>query len=152
VLEDDAQDGADHVDAHRSPALVISKYSPGAPEKPYVESTFYTTVSMVRTLEVLLGLPPMNLNDAYAPVIGNLFSGPGTQEPFVADNRNQQNGLLFQVNKPNAPGGKESAAMDFSRADAADAELLNRILWQDRRPNEPMPAIHSHFGSTENEE
>lgn len=152
VLEDDAQDGADHVDAHRSPALIISKYSPGNLQQPYVESTFYTTVSMVRTLEVLLGLPPMNLNDAYAPVIGNLFSGPGTQEPFMADYRNQQNGLLFQVNKPNAPGGKESAAMDFSRADAADAELLNRILWQDRRPNEPMPPIHSHFGSTESEE
>jgi hypothetical protein len=152
VVEDDAQDGADHVDAHRSPALVISKYSPGTQKQPYVESTFYTTVSMVRTLEVLLGLPPMNLNDAYAPVISNLFSGPGAQEAFVADYRNLHNGLLFQVNANGAPGGRESAAMDFSRADAADAAVLNQILWQDRRPNVPMPAIHSHFGSIESGE
>jgi hypothetical protein len=128
---------------------VISKYSPGNVQHPYVESTFYTTVSVVRTLEVLLGLPPMNLNDAYAPVMGNLFSGPSTQQPFVADDRNLQNGLLFRVNAADAPGAKESAAMDFSKADKADASLLNRILWQDRRPNEPMPSIHSHFGKSE---
>ncbi len=64
VLEDDAQDGADHVDAHRSIALVISKYSPGKPQEPALVHQFYTTVNMVHTMEALLGLPPMNNNDA----------------------------------------------------------------------------------------
>ena len=67
ILEDDAQDGADHVDAHRSIAFVISKYSPGSGDRPFVDHHFYTTVSMIHTIETLLGLPPMNQNDAYAP-------------------------------------------------------------------------------------
>ena len=78
ILEDDAQNGADHVDAHRSVALVVSKYSPRA-AKPTVDSTFYTTVSVIRTMEELLGLPPMNNNDAFAPPIASLFTGAGDQ-------------------------------------------------------------------------
>ncbi len=70
VLEDDAQDGGDHVDAHRSIAFVVSKYSPGTATEPYVDHRFYTTVNMIHTLEMLLGLPPMNQNDAYAPADG----------------------------------------------------------------------------------
>jgi DNA-binding beta-propeller fold protein YncE len=81
VVEDDAQDGADHVDAHRSIALVISKYAPRTPQ-PFVEHTFYTTVSMIHTMEALLGLPPMNLFDAHAPLMAPLFAGPGTQPPY----------------------------------------------------------------------
>src|SRR5207302_9595356 len=77
VVEDDAQDGADHVDAHRSIAFVISKYSPGSAAKPNVEHRFYTTVNMIHTLEMLLGLPPMNQNDAYARVMGGMFAGEG---------------------------------------------------------------------------
>src|SRR5262249_54660010 len=57
VVEDDAQDGADHVDAHRSTALAISKYSPRL-DKPFVDHNFYTTVGMVHTMEELIGLPP----------------------------------------------------------------------------------------------
>ena len=75
VLEDDAQDGADHVDAHRSIALVISKYAPRAAQ-PFVDHHFYTTVSVIHTMEALLGLPPMNLFDAHAPLMAPLFSGP----------------------------------------------------------------------------
>ena len=86
ILEDDAQNGADHVDAHRSLALVISKYSPRAADGgPYVDSRFYSTVSVVRTMETLLGLPPMNNNDALASLMGTLFTGPGDQTPFAAD-------------------------------------------------------------------
>ncbi len=87
VLEDDAQDGADHVDAHRSTAYVISKYSPRQ-EKPFLDHNFYTTVSMIHTMEELLGLPPMNLFDAHAPLMTPLFSGPGTQPPYSADDSN----------------------------------------------------------------
>lgn len=139
VLEDDAQDGADHVDAHRSIALVISKYSPGSLAQPYVEHRFYTTVNMIHTIETLLGLPPMNVNDAYAPVVTQMFSGPGDQPAFKADFRNQKNGLIYERNRRDAPGAKISSKMDFSRPDAAHAAQLNRVLWQDQKGNTPMP-------------
>ena len=143
VVEDDAQDGADHVDAHRSIALEISKYSP-RPEKlgakPYVDHGFYTTVSMVHTMETLLGLPPMNLFDAHAPLMAPLFSGAGTQPPYQADDTNLASGLIYRVNEKKAPGAKESARMDFSRPDAADATRLNAILWQDAKGAAPPPA------------
>ena len=139
VLEDDAQDGADHVDAHRSIGFVISKYSPGSPAEPYVEHRFYTTVNMVHTLETLLGLPAMNVNDAYAPLMTQMFSGAGNQPPYKADYRNQRNGLIYERNRGDAPGGNISSKMDFSRPDAAPAAKLNRVLWQDQKGNVPMP-------------
>jgi DNA-binding beta-propeller fold protein YncE len=132
VVEDDAQDGADHVDAHRSIALVISKYSPRS-ETPFVDHHFYTTVSMVHTMEDLLGLPPMNLFDTHAPLMAPLFAGDGTQPPYQADDKNLRSGLLFEMNDKKAPGAKHSAKMDFSRPDAVDAQELNAILWQDAK-------------------
>jgi DNA-binding beta-propeller fold protein YncE len=150
VLEDDAQDGADHVDAHRSIAFVVSKYSPGSAAQPYVEHRFYTTVNMVHTLETLLGLPPMNQNDAYAPLMGSLFSGTGDQPAFTADDRNLKNGLIYEVNKRTAPGAKISSKMDFSRPDAAGATRLNRVLWRDQKGDAPMPAArHTVFPAGE---
>ena len=139
VLEDDAQNGADHVDAHRSTAFVISKYSPGSAARPNVEHRFYTTVNMVHTIEVLLGLPPMNQNDAYAPVMSGLFTGPGDQPAFKADFRNLRNGLIYETNRKDAPGANISSKMDFSRPDAANAASLNRVLWHDQRGSAPMP-------------
>ena len=139
VLEDDAQDGADHVDAHRSTALVISKYSPGSAARRWVDHNFYTTVNMIHTMEELLGLPPMNNNDARAPLMAAPFSGPGDQPPFTADRRNEKNGLIYQMNSPNAPGARQSARMDFTHADAPNAHQLNAILWRDRKGDEPMP-------------
>jgi len=140
ILEDDAQDGADHVDAHRSIAFVISKYSPGSVEHPFVDHRFYTTVSMIHTIETLLALPPMNQNDAYAPVMAPLFSGAGNQPPFTADWNNRENGLIYQMNPAKGQGAKESAKMDFSHADAANPVVLNAILWRDRKGDKPMPA------------
>ncbi len=140
VLEDDAQNGADHVDAHRSIALVISKYSPGTLQKPTVHHHFYTTVNMVHTMETLLGLPPMNNNDARAPVMAPLFIGTGDQPPFKADYRNRDNGMIYQANPANAPGAKESAKLNFSVADAADTNVLNAVLWRAAKGNVPMPA------------
>jgi DNA-binding beta-propeller fold protein YncE len=138
ILEDDAQDGADHVDAHRSPALVISKYSPRATE-PFVAHSFYTTVNMVHTMEVLLGLPPMNNNDAQAATMAPLFSGSGDQPPFSADRSNLASGLLYEVNPPKNPGAEQSSRLDFSHADAADAAQLNAILWRESKGDVPMP-------------
>jgi DNA-binding beta-propeller fold protein YncE len=144
VLEDDAQDGADHVDAHRSIAFVISKYAPRTPQ-PFVEHSFYTTVSVIHTMEALLGLPPMNLFDAHAPLMAPLFAGPGTQPPYQADDKNLRSGLIYQVNAKMAPGAKESSQMDFSRPDAVDAQRLNAILWRNAKGDAPLPVTsHSH--------
>jgi hypothetical protein len=145
ILEDDAQDGADHVDAHRSIALVVSKYSPNAAQAT-VDSTFYTTVSFLRTMEDLLGVPPMNNNDAFAPLIAPLFAGAGDQPAFDADYTNRDNGLIYTANTPKAPGAKESSKMDFSHEDRADARKLNVILWRDAMGNKPVPwmVLHPH--------
>jgi DNA-binding beta-propeller fold protein YncE len=140
MLEDDAQDGADHVDAHRSTAFVISKYSPGSVDHPFVDHHFYTTVNMIHTMETLLGLPPMNQNDGYAPLMAPLFSGAGNQLPFTADWSNRDNGVLYQVNPMKGQGAKESAGMDFSRPDAVNPTALNTILWRDRKGDQPMPS------------
>ncbi len=142
ILEDDAQDGPDHVDSHRSIALVISKYSPlpGSKEGkpvPFVDHHFYTTINMVHTIESLLGAPPMNANDSRAAVMTPLFSGAGNQPPFAADYRNRDNGLLYQANTKE---WKEGSALDFSHADAADTAVLNKFLWKDRKGDAPMPA------------
>ncbi|HET7841231.1 MAG TPA: beta-propeller fold lactonase family protein, partial [Terriglobia bacterium] len=139
ILEDDAQDGADHVDAHRSTALVISKYSPGLAAHPFVDHNFYTTVNMIHTMETLLGLPPMNNNDARAPLMYSPFTGPGDQPPFTADKTNLENKLIYTMNPPHAPGSAASARMDFTHADAANAQELNAILWRDAKGNVPMP-------------
>src|SRR4030095_6137114 len=144
VLEDDAQDGADHVDAHRSVALVISKYAPGSTDHPFVEHGIFTTVSVVHTIEALLGLPPMNLYDAYDPGIAAEFSGTGDQPPFTADARNLKNGLIYKVNPSNARGAKESSGKNLSRPDAVDTRVLNSILWHDRKGDLLMPApVHN---------
>jgi DNA-binding beta-propeller fold protein YncE len=140
VLEDDAQDGGDHIDAHRSIAFVVSKYSPGTAAEPYVDHRFYTTVNMVHTMETLLGLPPMNHNDAYAPLMGPMFSGASDQPAFKADYRNLKNGLIYETNKRDAQGASESAKMDFSRPDAAGAARLNEVLWRDQKGDAPLPA------------
>jgi DNA-binding beta-propeller fold protein YncE len=138
VIEDDAQNGADHVDAHRSTALVISKYSPRA-SRPFADHNFYTTVNMVHTMEVLLELPPMNNNDAFAAVMSPLFNGAGDQPAFKADYRNRDNGMIYQANAISAPMAHESSKLDFSAADGADAEKLNAILWRAAKGTAPMP-------------
>ena len=142
ILEDDAQNGADHVDAHRSIALVVSKYSPhGAGGAPFIDSRFYSTVSVVRTMEALLGLPPMNNNDAFCSLMASLFTGAGDQAAFTADYRNQDNGLIYTANSTNAVGAHASMKMDFGHADRAPAKKLNVILWKDAMGNAAVPAM-----------
>jgi len=142
ILEDDAQAGADHVDAHRSIAFVVSKYSPrGANGAPYVDSRFYSTASVIRTMEALLGLPPMNNNDAFCSLISSLFTGPGDQAPYNADYSNRDNGLIYTANAPNAAGARASMKMDFSHEDRVPTEKLNVILWKDAMGSAPVPAM-----------
>jgi DNA-binding beta-propeller fold protein YncE len=162
IIEDDAQNGGDHVDAHRSIALVISKYSPHGPNSaqypsgaPFVDSRFYTTVSMIRTMESLLGLPPMNNNDAFSSLISTLFTGPGDQPAYTADYGNRDNGLIYTANSPTAAGARESMKMDFSHADRAPAEKLNVILWKDAMGDKPVPAmlkVHHKKSTTDDDD
>ncbi len=142
ILEDDAQAGADHVDAHRSIAFVVSKYAPhGKDGAPVVDSRFYSTVSVIRTMETLLGLPPMNNNDAFSSMISTLFTGAGDQPAYSADYANRDNGLIFAANPKKAVGAEESMKMDFRHADRAPTQKLNVILWKDTMGDKPVPAM-----------
>src|SRR5206468_647937 len=80
-VEDDAQDGPDHVDAHRSTAFVISPYT----QTGVIDSTFYSSVSVLRTMELVLGVPPMSQFDAVATPMSAAFSGTATRRPYTAD-------------------------------------------------------------------
>ena len=122
----------------------ISKYAPHGPDGgPFVDSRFYSTVSVVRTMESLLGLPPMNNNDAFCSLISTLFTGPGDQPPYMADYPNRDNGLIYTANEKTAVGAEESMKMDFRHADRADTQKLNVILWKDAMGNTPVPAMLS---------
>ena len=92
-------------------------------------------------MESVLGLPPMNNNDAFAPMISSLFTGPGDQAPFEADYRNRDNGLIYSANKADAPEAKQSSRMDFRHADRADTRKLNVILWKDAMGGRPVPPM-----------
>ena len=162
ILEDDAQNGADHVDAHRSIALVVSKYSPRGPGgAPFVDSRFYSTVSVVRTIEALLGLPPMNNNDAFCSLISSLFAGPGDQPAYEADyvesgqradlHRQCEDGRGsqgehedgLQPRRPRAGGEAEPDSVegrDGQRAGAGDAEGADEEDGQGRRRLAPRSA------------
>jgi hypothetical protein len=123
VLEDDAQNGPDHVDAHRSPALVVSPYT----QRGAVDSTMYSTSSMLRTMELILGLQPMSQYDAAArPMYATFTDTPNpaayTHEEPKAD-RSATNGRL-------AWGAERSEKFDLTKEDQADDLLFNEVIWK----------------------
>jgi YVTN family beta-propeller protein len=142
VVEDDAQDGPDHVDAHRSVALLISAYNrPGA-----LVHEFHNTVSLIRTIELLLGIEPMNQLDATATPI-NIFR---TERDLQPDLRPYK-ALLPDVALDNllTPPARDAttaywmrrtAEQNMAHADMADPETLNRIIWFSVKGATPMPA------------
>jgi hypothetical protein len=132
VVEDDAQNGPDHVDAHRTTAFVISPYT----RRHAVDSTMYSTSSMLRTMELILGLKPMSQFDAAARPMFNAFQLEPNLRPYQARAANVD---LEQKNTKQAWGGQ--IKMNFAREDAADDLLLNEIVWRSvRGPDSPMPA------------
>jgi hypothetical protein len=92
-------------------------------------------------METLLGLPPMNNNDAFSSMISTLFTGAGDQAPYSADVSNRENGLIYTANQRTAPGARESSKMDFTHEDRADSQKLNVILWKDAMGDKPVPAL-----------
>lgn len=129
VVEDDAQDGVDHVDGHRSVCLVISPFI----RRQQVDSTEYDQVSILRTIEDLLGMGPMNRFDAAAVPMSAAFTSTPDLTPYAAvPNQVPLDQLNPQANSLTGSARRaaiESAAMDFTRPDAAPAAKLNRILW-----------------------
>lgn len=140
IVEDDAQDGPDHVDAHRSPALVISAYNrPGA-----LVHEFHNTVSLIRTMELLLDIPPMNQLDATATPI-DLFRAEVDLRPYKAQLPNISLDNLMTAAARDAATArwmKLTAEQDMTHADMADAGALNRIIWFSvRGTSVPMPEV-----------
>ena len=139
VVEDDAQDGPDHVDAHRSPAFVISAYN----RSGSLVHEFHNTISLIRTLEICLGLPPMNFLDANATRI-DIFTTTADMRPFEA--------ILPVVALDNLyPPDRPTTAMlnymrltdqqDLKRADMANPLQLNEIIWFSVKGSVPIPGI-----------
>jgi DNA-binding beta-propeller fold protein YncE len=134
VLEDDAQNGPDHVDAHRIPAFVISPYA----KRHAVDSTLYSTTSMLRTIELILGLQPMSQFDAAAAPMFGAFTATPDVTPYAV--RPAQVNMDTR-NLADAWGAKQSGKMDFREADRADDFVLNEIVWRSvKGPRSPMPA------------
>jgi DNA-binding beta-propeller fold protein YncE len=133
-VQDDAQNGPDHVDAHRTLALCVSPYTRGRGK----DSTMYSTCSMLRTMELLLGLKPMSQFDAAATPMTASFKATADVTPYVAKPANVS---LTDKNTPLAWGAKEAAQMNFAKEDAADDLLLNEMVWRSIRGADlPMPA------------
>jgi sugar lactone lactonase YvrE len=134
VVEDDAQNGPDHVDAHRTVALVVSPYT----KRRHVDSTMYSTSSMLRTMELILGLAPMSQFDAAARPMYASF----TTKPDFTPYAHVRPGVdLDEKNRPGAWGAATSAKLDLSKEDAADDLVFNEIIWRSvKGPDSPMPA------------
>lgn len=133
VIEDDAQNGPDHVDAHRTVGLVISPYV----RRGHLDSSQYSTVSMIRTMELILGLPPLSQYDAAARPMFESFTDKADLKPYeVADPRID----LKERNRDLAYGADRSGKMDFSDCDKIDDFELNEILWRSiKGANAPLP-------------
>jgi hypothetical protein len=134
VVEDDAQDGPDHVDAHRSVALVISPYT----KRKHVDSTMYSTCSMLRTMELILGLKPMSQFDAAAAPMYQAFQ---PKPDLTAYEHAVPEVDLNEKNKATAWGANISDLFDLTKEDAADEQLLNEVIWRSvKGAKSPMPA------------
>ena len=132
VVEDDAQNGPDHVDAHRTVALVISPYT----RRRAVDSTPYSTSSMLRTMELILGLQPMTQFDAAATPMFNSFQPGAELLPYTALPPNVD---LKSTNTLAAWGAQ--IKFNFAKEDAADDFQLNEVIWRSiRGAGNPMPA------------
>jgi DNA-binding beta-propeller fold protein YncE len=140
IIEDDAQNGCDHVDSHRSPAYLISPYV----RRGAVDSSMYNTTSVLRTLELILGLRPMTTFDAAAKPMFAALEGIPTLTPFEAEKPR----IPLDTRNPGATAAaKRTAEMDFSQEDRIDDDELNAILWATiKGPNVPAPApVRSRF-------
>ncbi|MGD0201406.1 MAG: bifunctional YncE family protein/alkaline phosphatase family protein, partial [Bryobacteraceae bacterium] len=148
IIEDDAQDGGDHVDSHRSTTYVVGPYV----KRGAVVSTRYTTLNVLRTIEEVLGLPPMNLNDALARPMADIFNTTPSPWSFTA----APSALLYNTSLPLPPKraglvvpkparnaeywARVTRGMDFTTEDRLPPVEFNRILWKGMMGDQPYPA------------
>jgi DNA-binding beta-propeller fold protein YncE len=157
VVEDDSQDGGDHVDSHRTTAYVA-----GAWIKNGIVSTQYNTVDFVRTMEEVMGLPPLNLNDALATPMYDIFNLTPSDWSFTATPA----AILYCTSLPlpgpalpcNSPTpnarywARATKGMDFTDSDRIDDDLFNRVLWRGMMGDQPYPSRSSGKNLRENRE
>jgi YVTN family beta-propeller protein len=129
VVEDDPQNGFDHVDAHRTVALAISPYT----KRKFVDSTNYNQTGMVKTIELMLGLPPMNQLDLSATAMRHCFQAEPDLTPYTAVTNkiplDEMNKPLSQLQGKALYWAKKSLEINLDEGDKADEDTLNRILW-----------------------
>lgn len=137
VIQDDAQDGPDHVDSHRTEGFVVSPYV----RRGAVDHTMYSTASMLRTMETILGLPPLSEYDAHATPMHAAFTTKPDFTPFAAVPPKVD---LNERNPAKTALAARSAKLDLGEVDRADDDAFNRLLWDGLKPNVPYPGIHRH--------
>jgi hypothetical protein len=143
VIEDDPQNGFDHVDGHRSICLVISPYA----KRGAVVSHFYNQTSVLHTMERILGVPPMNQMDAQAPVMAACFSPAPDFSPYTCtESRVALNELNPKPEKASDLArywADRSKEQDLSRPDAGNDDLRNRMLWYSVMGEKPYPGEYA---------
>ncbi len=143
VTEDDSQSGWDHVSAYRTVGMVVSPYS----RNGKVVSTNYNQTSMIRTIEQILGLPPMNIEDATGQPMFNVFSGKPDFTPYTAlKNKiplDEMNPALRALNGQQKRYAMASAEMAKKGIDAGNDDLLNRIIWSSVKKEKAYPAKYA---------
>ncbi|MPS64712.1 MAG: hypothetical protein DI622_03610 [Chryseobacterium sp.] len=145
ILEDDAQNGPDHVDAHRSPAYLISPYV----KRKSVDHTMYSTTGMLRTIELILGMKPMTQYDAAAVPMWRSFTN---QPDFASFDHVQANINLNERNPEKGKLAELSAKFDWSKEDAVPDLVFNEILWQGIKGESAPAPIRAAFLKTNEDE
>jgi hypothetical protein len=140
VVEDDAQNGSDHVDAHRTVALAISPFV----KRHAVDSTLYSTSSMLRTMELILGLEPMTQFDAAARPMFESFTAQADFSPYVHRPARVD---LNARNTRSSPMAEVSMRLDLEIEDRADDLLFNQIIWKAVKGADAMmpPPVRAAF-------
>ncbi len=133
ILEDDAQNGADHVDAHRSTAYLAGPYV----KRNFTDHTMYSTTGMLRTMELILGIKPMSQYDAGAMPMYRSFTNTRNTTRFTHLPSNID---LDEMNLATGPLSKESEGFDLSRADNVPDKALNEVIWKSLKPGIAFPA------------
>jgi DNA-binding beta-propeller fold protein YncE len=151
VVEDDSQSGWDHVSAYRTVSIVISPYS----RLRNVNHTYYTQPCMVRTIEQILGLPPMNIQDAIASTMSDCFGKTKDLTPYVALPNNipldEMNAPLSSLSGKALHFAKKSLLPEYDGVDTGNDDLLNRILWFAEKGNTPYPGKFAGKGDNDDE-
>ena len=131
MVEDDAQDGPDHVDSHRSVVLVVSAYN-----QPGVIHRFVNTTDVMATIEEILGLDKLSKFDYFGRPLREIFSDKPDLKPYTALRSSQK---FDELNPENNPNARASLELDLDDVDEANEDAFNRILWQMIKGQQPYP-------------